>query len=406
MLSGDGAAEFHGLGEDLLHCHLHTVHLLFILFVGEEGGVQVAVTHVAEGADPELVTLRYILDVPDHLGKAVARDSGILEDGRRSHAGERRERGPACGGKSGRLFRRGGGLHRGGPVSESDLLHGGSLLLDGGGVSVALDEQKRLRIPRKPDGGVILDAIDGDTIEELQGAWNDLGGNDRRDGARGVLHVVIDGEHRFPSGRRWYQLQQHLGDDSKSSLRAYKKVAQTVASHIFHAFVARPDHLAIRKNHFKTHHVVACHPIFEAAESAGIFRHIATDGGNLHRSGVGRIEESGIVGCFCDLGGNGTRLGKQSQVSRVEFENPVHLRETQENASWGRKASTAQASTRSPRDDRDPAIRCKKEHFGDLLGRLSKDQYARNLLERGRTIVRIGKQFLDFRSDIQSRVGP
>lgn len=59
-------------------------------------------------------------------------------------------------------------------MSEGDLFHGGGLLLDGSGMSVALDEQKRLGLAGKSDGGVILDAVDGDAIEELQSARNDL----------------------------------------------------------------------------------------------------------------------------------------------------------------------------------------------------------------------------------------
>ncbi len=47
-----------GLVEDLFHGGFDAVHFVGVVFVGEEGGVQVAVAHVAEGADAQAVALR------------------------------------------------------------------------------------------------------------------------------------------------------------------------------------------------------------------------------------------------------------------------------------------------------------------------------------------------------------
>src|ERR1035438_9829883 len=54
VLAGDGAAETNGLCEYLFEGLLDAMHLIFVALVCQEGGVQIAVAHVAEGADAQL----------------------------------------------------------------------------------------------------------------------------------------------------------------------------------------------------------------------------------------------------------------------------------------------------------------------------------------------------------------
>ena len=49
----------------------------------------------------------------------------------------------------------------------------------GGRVAIGLHEQEGLTIGGEPDFGKVLDAAEGHLVEELQGAGNDLRGDDR-----------------------------------------------------------------------------------------------------------------------------------------------------------------------------------------------------------------------------------
>jgi len=55
VFAGDRAAEAHGEIEDLLHREFDAGHFGGVPFVSEKGRVQVAVTHVAEGADLQIM---------------------------------------------------------------------------------------------------------------------------------------------------------------------------------------------------------------------------------------------------------------------------------------------------------------------------------------------------------------
>lgn len=91
-----------GFVEDLFEGFLDVVHLL-VAFVGEESGMQIAIAHVAKRADAQVVFLRDGGDEADHLGQFVAGHGGVLENGCRREAGQRRERTAACGGELVRL---------------------------------------------------------------------------------------------------------------------------------------------------------------------------------------------------------------------------------------------------------------------------------------------------------------
>ena len=89
MFAGDGASERDGEIEDLFHREFDSVHFLVIALVGQEGWMKVAVTHVTEGSDFEIVTLTGLLNEADHFRQLATGNRGILEDGRRRDASER-----------------------------------------------------------------------------------------------------------------------------------------------------------------------------------------------------------------------------------------------------------------------------------------------------------------------------
>ena len=160
------------------------------------------------------------------------------------------------------------------------------------GMAVGLHEQQRLAIERQADLGEVLDAVDGGAVEELQRAGDDLGRDDVGDGLRGLVHLREGGDQGLLGGGLGDELQQDLGDDAQRAFRADEQVAQRVAGHVLHALVAGPEHFAVGQHDLQAHDVVARDAVFEPAQAAGVLGDVAADGGDLHRAGVGRIEQA------------------------------------------------------------------------------------------------------------------
>ena len=66
MFAGNGAPSADGFGKDFSQCVLDSLHFSGIAFIGEEGGMQVPVTHVPEDSDLELILGRDVLNRGNH----------------------------------------------------------------------------------------------------------------------------------------------------------------------------------------------------------------------------------------------------------------------------------------------------------------------------------------------------
>ncbi len=81
-----------------------------------------------------------------------------------------------------------------------DLLHPVGFLLDRGRMTVGLHQQNRGSVAWQADGRIVLDAVDGHSVEKLQRTGNDPGGDDGRDGLGGILHAIEDRQQRLGRG--------------------------------------------------------------------------------------------------------------------------------------------------------------------------------------------------------------
>ena len=160
------------------------------------------------------------LDEPDHGRQFAARHSGIFQNGRRRDPGERgKGRAP----RGGQFLRFRGGLrhaHAGRAVPLGDRRHFPSLLFHHGGMPIRLHEQHGLCIQRQPDVRVLLHAADGDPIQKLQRAGDDLRRDNFGDGLRRRIHPCKSREQRATRLRLRHELQQHLGNDARACLRS------------------------------------------------------------------------------------------------------------------------------------------------------------------------------------------
>ena len=144
-------------------------------------------------------------------------------------------------------------------------------------MAIRLNQQNRCRIAGKTDLGKIFHAIDRYRIEELQSAGNDLCGNDGRHCLSGALHRCKDSHERAPRGGFRNKFEQDLGDNAESPLGADEEVPERISGDILHAFVTSENDLSRGQHDFQAHHIIFRHAILQPAQSAGVFRDIATN---------------------------------------------------------------------------------------------------------------------------------
>ena len=208
------------------------------------------------------------------------------------------------------------------------------------------------------------------------------------------------GDHRFLRLRFRNQSQQNLGDDAQRSFRADEQIFERIAGDVLHAFVPGPEDFAVRQHHLHSHDVVAGNAVFEAAQPTGIFGDVSADGGNFHRTGVGRIKQARRVGCIRDLHRGYARLDQYRQVRAVEFENLVHLHRAQNDAVRAGQTAAAQSGAGAARDDRSFCVVGQSENARDLFGGPGKHDAAGHLLERSGAIKGVRNQIFRRNQDV------
>ena len=183
-----------------------------------------------------------------------------------------------------------GNAHFDATAFAANFFHLRGFIGDGGGMAIRFHEQQRFAIERQTDFGKILHAMNRRAIEKFQGAGNDLRGDDGRDGFGRLVHLRRTSRPCFLGGGFWDQPQQNFGDHAERSFGADENIFERIARDIFDAFVAGPQDFAVGQDDFQAHDVIAGYAVFQSAQTAGIFRDVAADGGNFHRAGIGRIE--------------------------------------------------------------------------------------------------------------------
>jgi hypothetical protein len=269
----------------------HAVHLGGVALVGEKVGWRLPSPKVSEGGDVELVLLRDGVDGADHAASSLrgtVASSRIVVGRRRARAEKALRRAVAsCGGLGGV-----GGAPDGVAPCVRQSARSGGLVGHGGGVAVGLDQQNRFGVARQSDFREVFDAAER--------RWS------RNSSVQGMILAAMMAEtvpaaasiaayvasKRLAGGGFRQELQeQHLGDDAERALAADEEVAEVVAGDVLHALGAEPADGAVGEDDLEAHDVVAGDAVFQAAQTAGVLGDVAADGADLHRAGIGRIEQ-------------------------------------------------------------------------------------------------------------------
>ena len=131
------------------HCGLHPVPFLLVAAVREDGGVEVAVPGVAEGADGQSKFPADLLDGPDHGGDLAAGHGGVFQDHGGFQFGQGRECCPA-GRQTRSRSAASWAVCTGSPQLPAEGLHLLGLLRHHRRVAVHLDQEQGRRVHREP----------------------------------------------------------------------------------------------------------------------------------------------------------------------------------------------------------------------------------------------------------------
>jgi len=115
-----------------------------------------------------------------------------------------------------------------------------------------------------------------------------------------------------------------LGDDPERALGADHEPDQVVSRDALGRPPTEPDDLSGCRHHFEREHVVARHPVLEAAQPAGVGGDVAADGRPRRAGRVGRIPQQLLGGSGAEIVVHDPGLHDGKPLSRVDLDDLPH----------------------------------------------------------------------------------
>ncbi len=109
---------------------------------------------------------------------------------------------------------------------------------------------------------------------------------------------------------------------------------------------------AVRQYHRQTRDVIHGEAVLEAMRAAGVLRHVAADRADLLARRIGCVEEPVRSDGLADVEVRDSRLDDDALRCQVDFENPVHARQRDDDALRDGKRAARESRPRAARDER------------------------------------------------------
>jgi hypothetical protein len=136
-------------------------------------------------------------------------------------------------------------------------------------------------------------------------------------------------------------------------------------------------------------------------QPAGVFRHVAADGGDFHRTRVRRIKKPGGRGGVGDLQGGDAGFDQHREVGAVQFQDLAHFHGAKHDAIRAGQTAAAQTRARTAGDDGDFGGIGKEKNLAHLLRIGSEDHAAGHLPQSGGGIEGVRDQIFLRRENIR-----
>jgi hypothetical protein len=178
-------------------------------------------------------------------------------------------------------------------------------------------------------------------------------------------------------GRQGDQLEDDLGKHTQGAFRADHQPGEVIAGGALDGSGSRFDQVAFHIEKTHTHDVVAGDTVFQPAQAAGIFGHIAADGGDRLAAGIGRVEQAlGFHGSG-QFGGDHTGLDHGVHIRFVDFEDGVHSVGNDHHAAGKGHGATAQIGAGAANGERQAVFIAKAHRLTQRFSRRGPHDQAR-----------------------------
>ena len=171
---------------------------------------------------------------------------------------------------------------------------------------------------------VVFNTVDGFTIHDFHGGWNDFGSNNIGHCSACCPRVLKVGKQGSLGFWRRYEFKSGFRDNAQRSFGADQKIFQRIAGDIFDTFSTCADFRPVSEYSREGHNVVAGHTIFQAAQSSSVFSNIAAQGGDFLGTGIRRIKQTLVDKRVKKVQSDDPSLGCGRQVLLVDFKNFIH----------------------------------------------------------------------------------
>ena len=286
-----------------------------------------------------------------------------------------------------------GDAHARGSAFEAKPLHVPQLRLDGGRLTIQLDEQDGFRIDGKAGVLPLLDNAYGPLVHELDGGRNDACVENHGDHAAGVAYVGKHGHGRTSRLRLGNEPENDLRDHGKRALGADEQLRQVQPRYIFDHFPSGSHHATVRGDRFQAKHIVLGHTILEPVRASGAHGHVAADRALFLTGGVGRVIQTAAQHGLLQIGGHHARLDAHQHVDGIQLQNRVHLGHCQHDPAQHGDRASRQPCSGAPHHHRHVPCAGQPEHGLDLRRAARKHDKLRPVLEE-RAVIGVRLQIL------------
>ncbi len=217
--------------------------------------------------------------------------------------------------------------------------------------------------------------LDGQRVHDFERRGQHAGGDDVAYGlARGRGRSKCR-EQRLHHLRLTHDAQRDLCRNAQRAFRADENAGQIVAGRVERGR-AQVRKLAAGQNDFKRQRVRDGESVLEAVRAAGVLRHVAADGADRLRRGIGRVEVALGRNALRDVRVDDARLDDNEAVGDVDLENAVHARQADDDAACSRQRAAAQAGACAAADEGNLVARAEANDGLDLFGGLRQNDCA------------------------------
>jgi len=196
-----------------------------------------------------------------------------------------------------------------------------------------------------------LDALDGAAVHELQGGWNNTACHDPGYGPGGCGHVRKGGQQGDDSLGFGKQLNEDLGDKSKSSFRTHEEACHIVSGDTLDGLGTGLDYTPIGHDCFQGHDVIPGYPVLDGPGAPGIFRHVTAKSGKVHTGRIGWEEEALVICGLLEITVNDTRLDPGDHIFGIHLDDTVHTAGRDNHASLHSEGTACKTGPTTPRDN-------------------------------------------------------